>query len=410
MILASGKAVLEDVRFADHYVKLTGKLKVQVLYAAGEGEYPAASLEGRIPFEEMVYLEEADGSLVVTPVSTEVTAAVINSRKLEIKGAVEISVGTETICENKIVTDISDEEIPLYKKYKDMDVLNVHAAKKDVLRIREEASLQGTRENIDTLLWTDITLRKFDTRIAEDQITVQGELLLFCLYGQKMEKQTGRSRRCLLKGTPCLRRGGKVPCITRSGRNLRRCPAEPQMDEDGQMRLIAVDGAVEVRYVVYKETRLRLLEDLYALEQTCIPEKKEMRLHSLLMQNHSKCKVARTTVASGDQRRDPSDLPQQRPHPGGQRGEDQGGPADRGTPPCEPFCILRRTIRPLMTPGREWFPFLIFWKEETQKKGWSNDLTWMTEQLSVSLLGSDEIEVRAVLAFQCFFWRPCCSF
>ena len=28
VILASGKAVLEDVRFADHYVKLTGKLKV----------------------------------------------------------------------------------------------------------------------------------------------------------------------------------------------------------------------------------------------------------------------------------------------------------------------------------------------------------------------------------------------
>src|SRR5699024_1814230 len=73
---------------------------------------------------------------------------------------------------------------------------------------------------------------------------------------------------------------------------LTEVSAEPQMDEDGQMRLIAVDGAGEVRYVVYKETRLRLLEDLYALEQTCIPEKKEMRLHSLLMQNHSKCKVA----------------------------------------------------------------------------------------------------------------------
>ena len=170
-----------------------------------------------------MYLEEADGSLVVTPVSTEVTRAVINSRKLEIKGAVEISVGTETICENKIVTDISDEEIPLYKKYKDMDVLKCPRGQKGCAADPEEASLQGTRENIDTLLWTDITLRKFDTRIAEDQITVQGELLLFCLYGTENEKQTGRSRRCLLKG-PLPAAGRKVPCITRSGRNLRRCP------------------------------------------------------------------------------------------------------------------------------------------------------------------------------------------
>lgn len=404
VILASGKAVLEDVRFADHYVKLTGKLKVQVLYAAEEGEYPAASLEGRIPFEEMVYLEEADGSLVVTPVSTEVTAAVINSRKLEIKGAVEISVGTETICENKIVTDISDEEIPLYKKYKDMDVLNVHSAKKDVLRIREEASLQGTRENIDTLLWTDITLRKFDTRIAEDQITVQGELLLFCLYGTENGKTDWTEQALPFEGTLACG-GAESSMYHQIWPKLTEVSAEPQMDEDGQMRLIAVDGAVEVRYVVYKETRLRLLEDLYALEQTCIPEKKEMRLHSLLMQNHSKCKVAEQLSLP-----EIKDAILQICHSSARIQVDSVEKTREG---LQIEGLLHVNFLYLkaddQTPYDTWqgmVPFSYLLEGGDAEEGMEYDLTWMTEQLSVSLLGSDEIEVRAVLAFQCFFWRP----
>ena len=53
---------------------------------------------------------------------------------------------------------------------------------RDIYRIKEEVTLEGTKENIGTLLWTELSSRKLDTRIGTDEIELRGELLLFCLY------------------------------------------------------------------------------------------------------------------------------------------------------------------------------------------------------------------------------------
>ena len=66
IIISDGTLQVEEMKQVENYLKVTGKLEFRVLYTADETIPEPASLEGRIPFEEMIYLEqEPDGNLVL---------------------------------------------------------------------------------------------------------------------------------------------------------------------------------------------------------------------------------------------------------------------------------------------------------------------------------------------------------
>ena len=66
---------VEEMKQVESYLKVSGKLEFKVLYMADEMVPVPASLEGRIPFEEMIYLEqEPEGNLVLQTSDTEVTS------------------------------------------------------------------------------------------------------------------------------------------------------------------------------------------------------------------------------------------------------------------------------------------------------------------------------------------------
>ena len=66
IILSNGMLRVEEMKQVESYLKVSGKLEFKVLYMADEMVPVPASLEGRIPFEEMIYLEqEPEGNLVL---------------------------------------------------------------------------------------------------------------------------------------------------------------------------------------------------------------------------------------------------------------------------------------------------------------------------------------------------------
>lgn len=193
IILSNGMLRVEEMKQVESYLKVSGKLEFKVLYMADEMVPVPASLEGRIPFEEMIYLEqEPEGNLVLQTSDTEVTVTMIHSRKLNIKTLAEISIGTEKCTGEEITTDV-EEKVPVFKKMKEEEILKVFATGKDTYRIKEEVTLSGTKEHIGTLLWTDVTGGKADTQLGTDELLISGELNMFCLY-ETAEGKTGLDR------------------------------------------------------------------------------------------------------------------------------------------------------------------------------------------------------------------------
>ena len=182
IITSEGIVKIEDVRKVENYVRVTGKLNFQILYVTEGIEPSLSSMEGKIPFEEMVYTDEGtDGEFVVHDTRVDFTTTMIHSRKLNIKAMIELLVSSQTEVDEEITVDV-ESETPIYKKQKEMELLTLHTAKRDTYRIKEELTLPGTKETIGTILWTDISNRKLDTKLGADELLLSGELLVFCFY------------------------------------------------------------------------------------------------------------------------------------------------------------------------------------------------------------------------------------
>lgn len=159
---------------------------------------------------------------------------------------VELEIGTERIEDVALTTDLEGEE-QLYKKRKDMQVLRMHTSKRDTYRIKEEINLPGTKENIGTLLWTDISSRKLDTKLGQDELNISGELMVFCFY----ESQEGK----IDWVEQSISYNGRVECFGADETmfhhvyaTLEDVNVDIKMDEDGEMRAIGIEGTLEAPY------------------------------------------------------------------------------------------------------------------------------------------------------------------
>ena len=404
VILGEGTLTVEDMKAVENYIRVSGKLNFKVLYVTEEGETRLSCLEGRIPFEEMIYLEqEPAGSLFVQSSSADITVTAIHSRKLSIKTLAELTISSEGKQEAELTTDI-ECETPLYKRFENKEFLKVFTTKKDTYRIKEEVSINGTKENIGTLLWTEVTGRKLDTRLEDDELRLQGELLLFCFYESLDGKTDWIEQTVPYEGRiECY--GAKDNMYHQIYPDLTDVNIDVRMDEDGEMRLIGIEATLEVRLTVYEEERLEILADAYSLDQICTPKVTEEEMERLILQNHSKCKVSEQ-LSLPEIKDDILQICHNSARIQIEHTETaEGGIQIEGVLHLSFLYVKADDAIPFDTwQGMVPFSYLLESNETAEDMKYG--LTYAVEQLSVGLLGTDEIEVKAVLAFNSFLKAP----
>lgn len=404
VILSEGSLQIEDMKEVENYIKISGKLQFKVLYVTDEGDDRMAALEGRLPFEEMVYLDEPlKGSPFIKASNADLTVTMIHSRKLNIKTLAEILICSEGKEETHLTMDVENGDT-LYKKSDTCNILRLFTIKKDTYRIKEEVSIGGMKENIGNLLWSEVSSRKLDTRMSENEVLLQGELLLFCLY----ESVEGK----LDWITQTIPYEGKLECY---GANdsmfhqiypvLSDVVFDVRMDEDGEMRLIGVEATLEARMIVYVEEEMKVLKDVYSLSHNCVPKVQKREMERLLMQNHSKCKVNEQLSLPEIQ-----DDILQICHSTGKIQVEHTEVTDRG---IQMEGVLHVSFLYIKSddavPFDVWqgmVPFSYLLESNETCEDMSYDLTHFVEQLSIGLLGNGEVEVKAVLAFNSFLKEP----
>lgn len=400
VVLSEGKLKVEELKEVENYIRVSGMLVFRILYESDDIDQKLCTLEGRIPFEEMIYVEEPlVGNPFLKSANAELTVTLIHSRKLSVKALAELLVSSEGKREAELTLDVEDEE-KLYKKKEKAELLGLFGIQKDIYRIKEEISIGGTKENIGTLLWTELSSRKLDTRIGTDEIELRGELLLFCLY-ESVEGKTDWIEQTIPYEGRLECSGAQDSMYHQIYPELSDVNIDIRMDEDGEMRCLGVEAALEARMIVYKEEKVELLQDAYALTKVCRPQIREQAMEQLLMQNHSKCKV-----------REQLSLPEiqddilQICHNSGRIQVEHTEVTEQGilvegvlhvnflyvkSDDAVPFDMWQGMI-----------PFSYVMESNEICEEMNYDLTHFVEQLSVSLLGNGEIEVKAVLAFNTF--------
>ena len=390
----------EDIRPVENYVKITGKVYFKVLYMTASGDPRPAVLEGKIPFEEMVYAEgDGNETFFLRNVRTEFTATVVNTRKLSLRIMSEMEVGREWIRDEELTEDV-ESDVPIYRKTQNMNLLRLAVTRKDTYRIKEELTLPGTKESIGQLLLTDISVRKLDIRMGQDEILLRGDLLVFCMYLSAEEKPDWIEQSVPFEGR-ILCDGVSENMYHHIQHSLEDTLADIRLDEDGEMRVLGIEATLSLRMNIFGEEETEILRDLYSLDQQCVFETKDTVLEELLMQNQSKCKISERLSLP-----ELKDDVLQIIHSQGSIQVESEQYTEEG---IRVEGILHLSFLYLrgndIEPYGNWqgmvpFSWLIEYPAMPDKV--SSSLSSHVEQLAVTLAGSEAVEVKAVLSFDIF--------
>ena len=404
IILSEGKVHIEDIKPVDNYVRVRGEVLFKVLYVTDEGETKITSLDGKIPFEEMVYTaEELLENIFVKNVNVDFTVSIIHSRKLNLKAVIDMVLLSDGQKEEELFSDI-DGNNSLYKKYEEQTVLRLYTMKKDTYRIKEEVVLGGTKETIGTLLWSNVVNRKLDTRIGADEIILQGELLFFGFYESIDGKVDWMEQVIPYQGRiSCY--GAQDHMYHQLYSDIGNVTIDVRMDEEGEMRVLGVEATLEIRVVIYEEEKMKILVDMYALDKVYELERTEKSFEKLLMQNHSKHKIVERLSLP-----EIKDDILQICHSNARIQIDHTDICEKGLLAEGVLHVSFMYVKPDDTvPFDVWqgmLPFSCLLESNEMCEHMNYTLLGTVEQLSIGLLGNDEIEVKAVLAIQSFLKCP----
>lgn len=288
-----GRILIEEVVTSDDNVTIRGSLNFEVLYMGDITEGEVNKLEGSIPFEEKINMEgiKTGDNVGIKYEIDDLSVELINSRKINVRTIITFLLEAEELYDEEVVLEAhSEDEMEFMTK--EFDVMQMTVNKKDTYRIKDEIVLSPGKVNIHEILWDSIQTRNLETRVLEDKISIQGELLVFILYQGDDEAGT---MQWIEASIPV---SGLIDCygcnedmisnidIRIAGRELEIAP-----DFDGEDRVVHLDVILELDIKMYSEERVHILSDVYGITKTMIPVKSNARLENLLVKNASKCRV-----------------------------------------------------------------------------------------------------------------------
>lgn len=294
MIQNKGMVHIEEIKTSDGKILIRGYLEFALLYVGDQESGKVHSLVGKVPLEETLNLEGIkNGDKVCLKWDIEdLSIHLLNSRKLNLKAIISFQAYIEDHCTIPMPIELKDRD-DISQMKKDVCALSLCVHKKDSIRIKENINLPSNKPNIHEVLWDTIQVRGLDMRTEEGKIIVRGEIFLFVLYDsndesnslQWMEQSLPFEQE--LECTDC-----RADLISNIDVKILQCSIEVKPDSDGEERVIQTDIAGEVDIKLYEEQCYSLLLDVYTPLKQCENVCKNESIEKLLVKNFSKCRVS----------------------------------------------------------------------------------------------------------------------
>lgn len=398
VIKTQGEVKFEEQKANGGKLHVKGALVFQTLYISDEKSRPIHSIRAQIPFDETIHME-ADCNQDEVTIRTEIedlSSSLINSRKLSLRALLHLLVTAEEIHDEEGAVAVEGEDIQAI--YKTIPITGITVSKKDAYRFRDEIVLPSGKGSISEILFSEIDLKNTEVRLLQDKFTVKGEISVFFLYSGEEEETPFEHYETELPFSATIDCNGCTEEMTQNilvllgSNNL-----EIKPDADGEERLISVEAMLDMTIRIYEETQLELVKDLYSPAKNLSPVFKNTVYENLMLKNTNKVKITDRVKINPD---DPRVL--QICHAKGSAKlddiyrNDTGLQAD-GVIEASIFYISADDERPLQALKAA-IPFSQSIEvrdidENSVFEVWSE-----VEQISVMMLDTEEVEVKAVLA------------
>ncbi|MDY3249751.1 MAG: DUF3794 domain-containing protein [Candidatus Choladocola sp.] len=296
---------LDHMRAESGKLFVDGSMEVSILYMDDTKEHQLHRLDTKLTFEETIAMDglEAGDNIRLRYETEDLNVALINSRKLAIRGLVTFEASVDEIYDMSAGVE-TQGQTKVCERRKKLELMQLAVRKKDILRLKEEIPLPSNKPNITEILWDDVQLRSTRTQLQDGRLLVSGSLFLFVLYRGEDETQ---SVQWLEQTVPF---SGEVECsgCTQSlvpdiETALASAELTAKEDTDGELRLFHMEGVLELEICLYGTEEAEILEDVYSPEKDLELVTSEEVYESLVMRNESKCRAgARIRIQSAKPR------------------------------------------------------------------------------------------------------------
>lgn len=396
IIKEQGLIKINDVKMMNGKLMVKGALHFNMLYFSDENTRPVHSISGEVPFEELIHLDDActGDEAVVNWELEDLTTDLINSRKFSVKSIVRITVLVEELYDEVTAVSVNGDEDVQYIN-KNITVTDVAVDKKDTYRIKDQIHLPSNKGNMAEILYSEVELRNPEVRLMDNKFNIKGELIIFILYTSEDEQKPLEYFETELPFNATIDCNGCTEDMIDNiefsivSKNIEITP-----DSDGEQRNLDVEVVLELGIKMYDEEELELLSDVYSPIKELTPVMKEAHYENLLVKNNSKVRVNDRVKVTGNQ---PGIL--QICHAAGEIKIDEIIPRDNG---LEVNGVLEVQILYICADDKN--PInsmkgIIPFTQNVEVKDIKSTSTYnvkpAVEQLSVMMLDSEEIEVKA---------------
>ncbi len=398
IITGQGEIKINDIKAMNGKLLVKGSLGFNVLYLCSGDARPIHNISGEIPFDEVINMDIncADDDPIVKWELEDLTTGLINSRKLSVKSIVRLYVAMEELYdeETAIMVDGSEDVQYINKK---IEVTNVAINKRDTFRIKDEIMLPNNRGNISSLLFSDIGLSNVEVRLLDDKFTIKGELPVFVFYTTEDEDNPMDYFETEVPFSGTIECNGctedMIEDITFS---IASKSLEVKPDPDGETRVLDLEVIIDLGIKVYETCEPEILCDIYSPLKEVTPIIRNADYENLVIKNNSKYRLTDRIHVMEDQ---PRIL--QICHASGDVQIDdvvaEGTELQvEGVIEVNILYISEDDRRP-MNSIKGSIPFAQVIELKGMKPGSNYEVKPCIDQLSVMMLDSEEIEVKATL-------------
>ncbi|MGN0505687.1 MAG: SPOCS domain-containing protein [Lachnospiraceae bacterium] len=293
MIRESGRIQIKEKKFSAGRLHVRGTLEVEILYLSEDGEQPVCGMQGEIPFDEMIHMEEQDATqpIRLRAELEDVNVTLIHSRKFNVKALVTLMAVCEELFDEVVVTEIEGRGI--FARAKDVTFTNLAIQQKDTYRMKEETRLSSSKPNIGEILYRELSIPVPETRVAEGQLIMNGMAELFLVYrttgmGEPVETYEVSFPFSGQFELP----GAREDMIEDISFSVIHENIQAKADEDGEERILEAEAVIELDMKLYEEKELTVLEDIYSIAGNVNLSGEEETMNRLLMKNRSRAKFS----------------------------------------------------------------------------------------------------------------------
>ena len=398
IITEQGEIKINDIKTMNGKLMVKGALSFNVLYLCEGDQRPVHNISGEIPFDEVINMDItcSDDDPIVKWDLEDLTTGLINSRKLSVKSIVRLYVAIEDLYDEETAVKVEGPEDVQYINKK-IEVTDVAINKRDTYRIKDEIVIPSNKGNITSLLYQDIRLSNVEVRLLEDRFTIKGELPVFILYTSEAEENQIEYYETEIPFSGTIDCNGCTEDMIEDitfrivSKNM-----EVKQDADGEERVVDMEVILELGIKVYEVEEPDILCDVYCPSKEVTPVIRNATYENLVIKNNSKYRIADRIKVLENQ---PNIL--QICHASGVIKIDDVVPEGQelyveGVIEVEILYISEDDRRP-MNSLKGVLPYAQTIELKGMKPGSNYEIKPSLDQLSVMMLDSEEIEVKATI-------------